>query len=267
MRHIAIQRPSSTRFSSFPRFAACVLWLGLLAAAPAFAGGWESVGTIDGVRVWRKQVEGSKKLAFRGEVVRDVHIAKVLSVFADSKSRRYWVDRWKDDRELEVKNKLERTYWIRFGLPFPVSDRDYVLHTKAEVDSTKRIVIARIKSVQHKGKGVDDCCVRGEVTSTYYRFEAVPGSERTKLVVEVHTDPKGMLPSWLVNLIQKGWPAKTLNGLVRAAQRPTVTPNPSFVDWHKPPPPPAPAAEPAPPAPTPPAAPAQPAPQPGRPGN
>lgn len=217
--------------------------------ATAFAGGWESVGTIDGVRVWRKQVEGSKKLAFRGEVTANVHIAKVISVFGDSKSRRYWVDRWKADKELEVKSPFERTYWIRFGLPFPVSDRDYVLHTKAEVDNDKRVLTARIKSVPHRAKGIDDCCVRGEVTSTYYRFEAVQGGEKTKLAVEVHTDPRGMLPSWLVNLIQKGWPAKTLNGLVRAAQRPTVTPHPRFVDWHKPPEPEAPAPAPAPAAP------------------
>ncbi len=207
-------------------------------AAPAAAAQWEQVGTKDGVRVARMAVPGSSKLAFRGETVANIHIGRVLQVFADSGSRKYWVDRWKSDRELEVKSSLERTYWIRFGLPFPVSDRDYVLHTKAEVDAARRVVTARIKSVDHPGKGIDDCCVRGLVAGTFYRFEALPG-EKTRLTVEVQTDPKGMLPSWLVNLIQKDWPVKTLNGLIAASRRPSVTVNPNFADWHNPPPAPA----------------------------
>ncbi len=207
----------------------------LLAPGVASAAGWESVGTKQGVKVWRMEVPGTNKLAFRGELVADIHIAKVLATFGDAKSRRHWVDRWSADQELEVRSKLERTYWIRFGLPFPVSDRDYVLYTKAEVDAGRRQVIARIKSVSHPNKGEDDCCVRGLVAQTYYRFEALPGSEKTRLVVEVQTDPKGMLPGWVVNMIQKDWPVKTLTGLVTAARRPTVTPAAEYADWHTPP--------------------------------
>lgn len=230
------RRPLSTR--RLIPLALC-LSLGALAST-ASAAGWEQVGTKDGVRVARMAVPGSSKLAFRGETVANIHIGKVLQVFGESKSRKYWVDRWKSDRDLDVKSPLERTYWIRFGLPFPVSDRDYVLHTKAEVDATRRIVTARIRSVDHPSKGVDDCCVRGLVASTFYRFEALPG-EKTRLTVEVQTDPKGMLPSWLVNLIQKDWPVKTLNGLIAASRRPTVQINANFADWHNPAP-----AEPAP---------------------
>ncbi len=223
--------------SGLPRRAG-VLALALcvqLAPIVATAAGWESIGTKQGVKVWRMEVPGSNKLAFRGELVADIHIGKVLATFGDSKSRRLWVDRWAADQELEVRSKLERTYWIRFGLPFPVSDRDYVLHTKAEVDEGRRQVIARIKSVSHPNKGEDDCCVRGLVAQTYYRFEALPGAEKTRLVVEVQTDPKGMLPGWVVNVIQKDWPVKTLTGLVNAARRQTVTPAAEYAEWHKPP--------------------------------
>ena len=63
-----------------------------------------------------------------------------------------------------------------------------------------------------------DCCVRAEVKGTYYNFTAL-SAKRTKLEVEVHTDPKGLLPNWLVNLIQKKWPSKTLSGLIRHARK------------------------------------------------
>lgn len=237
----------------------------VLIAAPRTAtagsgGSWELVSKDDGVRVSRKQVPGSNMFAFRGVMTANVHFAKVVQVFADSKSRRHWVDRWHSDKELSVKSPLERTYYIRFGLPFPVSDRDYVLHTKAKPNPKRRILTAYIKSVNHPAGGKKSCCVRGNVVGTYYKFEALPNSERTRLTVEVHTDPRGMLPAWLVNIIQKKWPYKTLRGLVRQAQKPGTPKHPRFADWHTPYVAPAPPAPPAPAAPAaPPAAPAPPA--------
>jgi hypothetical protein len=67
---------------------------------------------------------------------------------------------------------------------------------------------------------------------TYYRFEAIPGTNKTTLEVEVHTDPKGMLPSWLVNIIQKKWPSKTLLTLAKVASDASVEPHPDFIHWN-----------------------------------
>lgn len=219
-------------------------------------GGWELVSNSDGVRVTRKRVPGSNMLAFRGVMVANVSIGKIIAIFVNSKKRRQWVDRWDADRELHIKGPLERTYWIRFDLPFPVSDRDYVLHVKGSRYVKKRVFAARIHSVRHKGAPSRSGAVRGKVESTYYRFQALPNG-RTKLTVEVHTDPKGMLPAWLVNLIQKKWPYKTLRGLVKVAKGATVKPHPDYLDWHTPyvAPPAAPAPAPAPPTPSAPATP------------
>lgn len=203
----------------------------LLAPVAASAVAWEFVGNHDGTRVWRKQVPGSSKLAFRGVKVANVETGRVMAVFADPKLRKHWVAKWKDDRELDRKGELERVFWIRFELPWPVSDRDYVLHTKAEIDPVKHVVTANLKSTHHAKKPEDDCCVRGQLHGTYYKFEALKGG-KTKMTVEVHTDPRGNLPAWLVNLIQKKWPSKTLNALAKAARRPGLKVNPIFATWH-----------------------------------
>ena len=44
--------------------------------------------------------------------------------------------------------------------------------------------------------------------------------KRTEMVVTIHTDPMGMMPVWLVNMIQKSWPVKTLNGIRTQLQQP-----------------------------------------------
>ena len=95
------------------------------------------------------------------------------------------------------------------------------------------MLTAYIQSVEDQTKPVDDCCVRAQAYGTYYRFEAIPGENKTKVEVEVHTNPKGMLPSWLVNMIQKNWPKKTLNGLIREASAENQE-HARFAAWHKP---------------------------------
>lgn len=200
----------------------------------AHAGSWEFVDTFDGVKVWRKAAAGSNVFAFRGEVVKSIHIGKILTTFATSRYHKDWVDRWDSSRDLKQIAATERVFWIRFDLPWPVSDRDYVLHTKATPDEKTRVVTARLKSVQHPAKPAKGgCCVRGDAFGTRYTFTAL-ADNKTKMTVEVHTDPRGMLPAWLVNIIQKKWPSKTLNGLAARAARSDIAVYKGYEDWHSP---------------------------------
>jgi hypothetical protein len=178
-------------------------WTG---TAAADGGKWEKVGKKDGVAVSKKEVPESDLLAFRGVVVHDVHIGKVMTAFVDENQRSKWVDRYAAHKTLK-KTATSQTYWIHFSLPFPISDRDYVLHSDAYPDKDKKIVTTKIKSVLNSKAPEKDCCVRAEVYGTYYKFEALPGG-KTKLTVEVHTNPKGLLPGWLINSIQEDWPPR-----------------------------------------------------------
>jgi len=238
------------------RFAFLWIWMAvlLLPAVPRVAhadSAWEYIGTWDGVRVSRKNVAGSDVLAFRGEIVAPIHIGKVMAAFLDRSQRRFWVDRFSDQKTLETISPLSEIYWIRFGLPFPITDRDYVFRADGSNDLAHHVFTAKIKSVTDGRKGPDDCCVRAVAYGTFYRFEALPGTEKTKMQVEVHTDPKGAIPDWLVNIIQKKWPSKTLGGLIRHASRGGAPVHPDYANWHvvAPPPAPAPAPLPAPAAP------------------
>ena len=197
-----------------------VLFLFPLSAA---AEDWESVGEIDGVKVWKKSVEGSGLLAFRGEVTADVSVGQIMAVFTNPKKRKDWVARFRDSKNLETGPGFAE-YWIAFNAPFPVSNRDYVLRSEGFPDPDARVYVSKIKSITRKDTPEHDCCVRADVTRTYYRFEALRGEKpRVKMTVEVHMDPQGMLPNWLINMIQKKWPADTLNGLVREAKKAKLT--------------------------------------------
>lgn len=215
-------------------FVFCVM-LGFSAPALGNSGKWEYIGTTNNVKVSRMQVPGSEVFAFRGEIVADIHIGTLMRVFIDSKQRKHWVDRYSDHKTIERTDTMEK-YWIKFGLPFPVSNRDYVLQTDLKLDADKKVATADVRSIVDPRKPEDSCCVRAEAYSTYYRFEALPseaGKEKTRMIVEVHTDPKGMLPNWLVNRIQKDWPSKTLGGLLKHSKKAAQSPLPLLSTWHE----------------------------------
>ncbi len=198
----------------------------------AFANGWESLGDIDGVKVRKKEVEGTDLFMFSGEIVTDIHIGKIISVFADSNERQHWVSRYEEHQTLKKGENFEE-YRIEFHTPFPVTNRDYVLRSVGSVEPSKREFTCKIQSVVRAAAPENDCCVRANANGTFYRFTAIPGPKpRTRLYVEVHTDPKGMLPDWLVNMIQKKWPSETLNGLIARAKESDAPIHPKFADWH-----------------------------------
>ena len=190
-------------------------------------GKWEKVGNNDGVLVSKKEVEGSDLLAFRGVVVHDVPIGKVMATFLDEKQRSKWVDRYESHTTFK-KSATSQTYRIHFKLPFPISDRDYVLRSDLVLKPEKKTVMIKIKSVKHPKGPENDCCVRAEAYGTYYKFEGLDGG-KTRLTVEVHTNPKGLLPDWLINSIQEDWPSKTLNALIKQAKTQKV--HPDYADW------------------------------------
>jgi len=191
-------------------------------------GKWEKVGKNDGVAVSKMEVKGSDLMAFRGVIVSDVHIGKVMAAFVDESQRSKWVDRYHTHETFKKTDRLQ-VYRIHFKLPIPISDRDYVLNSELFPNPEKKTVTVKIKSVKHPKAPENDCCVRAEAKRTFYKFEALEGG-KTRLTVEVQTDPKGMLPDWLINSIQEDWPSKTLNALIKQAK--TQKAHSDYASWH-----------------------------------
>ena len=197
-----------------------LIWFVLVALlaghVSATAAEWEFADEDDGVKSWRKNEPNSKVTGFAGEVIIDASVAKIAWVIRDNEHRTKWVDRLKHSRVLEIRGPRERIIYQHFGLPWPIADRDYVYSAKMAWEGEKLAfnLESTTSEKSPKTKGV-----RAQLTRCIYHLTPVSDT-RTHVRVEVHTDPKGKLPSWLVNLIQKSWPIKTLKGIRRMTKEP-----------------------------------------------
>lgn len=216
--------------------AAFVLFYAPPEAAAGKKGKWEKISTKGGVIVHRKSMPGSKLFAFRGETTAQIHIARLITIFSSPTQRKLWIYRYHSSGRIKKPSEFERVYWIRFDLPWPAWDRDYVFYTIAVPDPKKRVLTALIKSIKHKTRPKNKCCVRAFAKRTYWKFQAIKhkkgGKPKTRIIVEVHTDPKGWLPAWMINATQSDWPRITLKSLIRASRK--AKHHPLLLNWHSP---------------------------------
>ena len=73
-------------------------------------------------------------------------------------------------------------------------------------------VILSIKSIVRDTVPEIEGRVRGQLYRLVYKLEKLE-SNQTRVTVEIMVNPKGLLPNFMINLIQKDWPITTLRQL------------------------------------------------------
>jgi len=200
------------------------------AQAKPTGAGWESLGDKDGVEVSRKTVEGSNLFAFRGEADLDIHIGTLITVLVDDDIGPEWVDMMNLSKMLRRESENVKIIHQGYDLPWPINDRDYVMREAATYDAESKVFTLDFTSIEDPLMPEQECCVRAAAFRTYWRFQAL-GGNKTHVEVEVHTDPKGKLPAWLVNMIQKDWPRDTILGLTQRSLVGDIQPDAKVTDW------------------------------------
>ncbi|MDP6932077.1 MAG: START domain-containing protein, partial [Myxococcota bacterium] len=184
-----------------------------------------------GVEVGRKTMPDSPLFAFRGEADLDVHIGVLAEVLWRDGLGVEWVDLMILSERVELLDDTNKIVHQGYGLPWPISDRDYVMLESATFDETTKTFTLQFKSTEHASMPEQEDFIRAQAYRTFWHLQAndTPGS--THVEVEVYTDPKGLLPSWLINLIQKDWPSTTITNLDARAQKGDIPSHPMAADW------------------------------------
>ncbi|MEW6056298.1 MAG: START domain-containing protein [Bdellovibrionota bacterium] len=199
-------------------------WLAVAAPKlPAIDKVWEEISNDDGILIHRKEVPDSSLVAFRGEAMVDASLAKVSNILIDTSRKKEWVARIEEAKNVREISLFERIEYNHTASGFfAVRDRDFVFNAKGEFDKANRRATFRLKSVEDPLMPETDK-VRGWLNESAYILTEVEPGKKTHVVVEIHADPRGSVPKWLVNLFQKSWPRRTLEGIRTQAAKPDVT--------------------------------------------
>jgi hypothetical protein len=215
--------------------ALCVLSGSLALAAPARAADWEQISSDDGIVVWQRKVEGTSLVEFRGRGKVHVDFRKILAVLHDTRRKTEWLDSCVEFRRLELQGPGSSVVYHRTGSSFPlVSDRDVVLQSSVDVWRDKKQIRVEAVSTEHPAAPPVDGVVRMPNLKASWLLIA-HGPSETEVTYQVQADPGGSLPAWVVNLVAKKIPFKTIGNLRRQVQKPGYDAELAYVnsafDW------------------------------------
>jgi len=196
--------------------AARLLFLGLLLPGAALAQSWEHRTEQEGVRVETRPVPGSGIAAFRGSTEIDAPVDTLLAVLSDAERYPEWFPDCPKAFVLSQEGNTQVRYAVT-ATPWPVSDRDAIYRSVVERDPETGGASIRI-GVEPDAYPRQDGHVRVLEAEGLWTLVPVTDS-RTAVTWEMHLEPGGSVPEWVINRRVVDTPLRALQGLAQEVAR------------------------------------------------
>lgn len=158
---------------------------------------WKLTKEGNGIRVYQSPTPNSVYNSIKVECTLQGTYDGLLAIINNVSGHKDWVYNNKTTRLLKRISPFEFYYYTETSLPWPMSNRDAVIHTRIKRDSLNRFLT--IHSVdapnfiaQKEGKvRVQNSNINWQVT--------MPTANTLYIVYTLETDPGGGAPGWMVN--------------------------------------------------------------------
>jgi hypothetical protein len=191
--------------------------------------GWEKLSDKNGVQVYRKSEPGSPLKSIKGSGVVNAPVATVALVLLDDDRVPEWVDSLAVAKVVRTSGPYEYVEYNLVTMPLWVRNREFITRVWLSVDRPNKTAI--IRSVPADEPSIKRTRnIRGDLTA-YYQMKSIDDDKHTLLTVELHSDPKGSLPAWLVNYFQKDWAHATIEGIRSQVKKKDLKPPPDFAQY------------------------------------
>lgn len=174
------------------------------------ADGWELRKEDGNIRVYTIEQQDSSFKAFKAVAILDAPLETLMAVMINPGSCVEWVLNCSESYAFGKGNFSDRYAYSVNDMPWPVTDRDYVLHIRTEGDRASGEVVMELSATPNQ-RAESSKRVRVDRSDTLYRFR--PEGDKTLMVWIQHTDPNGALPGWLVNSLLVDIPIKSMQSL------------------------------------------------------
>ena len=165
----------------------------------------------DGIRVYTKNYQGSPVKAVKALCRIGASVSTLTSILRDVRNSKEWMYATKSVALLKELSPTEVIYDSEIELPWPVSNRDFIVHqsiTQDSVTNTVKITCVNKPDFIARSKGI----VRIEQAYSQWLIHPLAGGQ-LDVEFELRVDPGGNIPAWLVNLFALTGPFHTFQKL------------------------------------------------------
>lgn len=138
-------------------------------------------------------------------------LAGLITLFSEVENYPKWGYKVAESKKLAQISNVESIYYSRLDFPWPLDDRDIIMHNRLEQDPiTRKIVATSVAEPRYLPEKPD--AIRISNAKTVWTI--VPGNGGW-LYVEyyIYSNPAGNLPDWLVNMAIDVGPRETINNI------------------------------------------------------
>jgi START domain-containing protein len=182
-----------------------------------FAGDWgKPVKSGHGVKVYVKNIEGSKVKAFKGVTVVNAKIEVIGALLRDIPAGTKWMADVETAKMLKDNGNDSFLIYTVINPPV-VSRRDLVTLSTTVKNLKKGVIVVNLKQIKgHLPKK------SGIVRLPFFKGRFILkylSRDKTLVTYEVQSDPGGNIPGWVVNMTSKDMPYKTLIGMKKMVKK------------------------------------------------
>ena len=158
---------------------------------------WKLSKDKDGIRVFLSENQRSKFKSIKVECTLQGTFDRLIAILTDIPHLKDWVYNMKTSYLIKKISAYDMYYYTETSIPWPMSNRDAVVHLKIARDSAQRFV--KISSTnENRLVPEKDGKVR-IVYSLISWYVTMPTPKTISIVYTFEADPGGSLPVWLVN--------------------------------------------------------------------
>jgi hypothetical protein len=208
-----------------------LVFTGTVCRGASAAPEWDEVSRSEDVVVYRKEVPGSPVLAYKAVAALDAPLARVITVVRDTARFPEWTWRVKFAETVERRSATEALDYLRTSAPWPVKDRDALCRSRITYDRDAREIRLCVESVEDPRRPENPEYVRAWLYPSCFRFTTPDGGRTTRIEAEVHGDPRGAIPKWVVNLVQRRAPEISVRNLSHRVHTPGIADDPQTLEF------------------------------------
>ena len=178
---------------------------------------WDFWKERDGVKVYTRLNTDSKVKELKMETIFKGSLSSFVAVLQDLNSYDRWVYGSKEAKIVDFISETEQIYYGLTDFPWPMSDRDYVVHNKMW-QNPKTLAFNSLSIAQDGILPEKDDVIR--VSTLRARWTLTPKRKgEFHVVYTVKSDPEGSIPSWITNMMLDVGPFKTLKNLEKETKK------------------------------------------------
>lgn len=187
-------------------------------------GGWKFIKEKKSFKIYSRQMPGSNILGFKVEGHINAPLIDLMATLRDVDYSTQWQPDLLQKISIEDRGPTEAITYSRVDMPWPLDDRDYVLHNKLSLDKKRNLLFVMSKSTTHASYASKKGAVRANIGYSNIGLRPVSKS-RTYVEWTLFGDPRGNIPGWVVNFYQQSFPVsffKTLENRANSKKIPVM---------------------------------------------